>query len=282
MTIGVTGATGQLGRMVIDELKERVNGQKIVGLVRSVEKGANLGVEVRQFNYDNADSKALSGIDTLLLISGNELGCRARQHKNVIEAAVGAGVKRIVYTSLLRADTSTLSLAGEHAQTEEFLKKAGVEFTILRNGWYTENYTGSLNVAVATLSIAGSAAEGRISSAPRADYALAAAVVLTSTGHQGKTYELAGDSSYSLAELAAELSKQVGKNIVYNNMSESDYASLLIKVGVPAGFARAIASWDVSASVGDLFDESHQLSKLIGRPTTTMAQTVKQALSALA
>jgi len=283
MKIGVSGATGQLGRLVVEKLKEKGLAENIVALVRTPQKAADLGVEAREFDYNNPDTlvDALKGVDNLILISGNEIGQRAAQHANVIEAAKKANVRWVVYTSLLHANTSTLSLAGEHLATEVALQASGLSYTILRNGWYTENYTGSVAGAVAAGAFIGSAGEGKISSAARADFAEATAVVVTGEGHQDKTYELAGDDSYTLADLAAEISKQTGKTIPYNDLPETEYAKILKSFGVPEGFADAIASWDVSASKGDLFDESHQLSKLIGKPTTPLAQTVKEALSGL-
>ena len=282
MKTGVTGATGQLGRLVVEKLKEKGLSSSVVALVRNTEKAAELGVEAREFDYNNPVKlvDALQGIEKLILISGNELGKRAEQHANVIEAAKKAGVKWVVYTSLLQADTSSLSLAPEHYATEKALQASGLTYTILRNGWYTENYTGSVGGAIAAGAFIGSAGNGKISSAARADFADAAAAVITGEGHQNKTYELAGDDSYTLADLAAEISKQTGKVIPYNNLPETEYAKILKSFGIPEGFADAIASWDVSASKGDLFDESHQLSKLIGRPTTPMAETVKAALTA--
>ena len=254
----------------------------VVALVRNTEKAAELGVEALEFDYNNPVKliDALQGIEKLILISGNELGKRAEQHANVIEAAKKAGVKWVVYTSLLQADTSSLSLAPEHYATEKALQASGLTYTILRNGWYTENYTGSVGGAIAAGAFIGSAGNGKISSAARTDFADAAVAVITGEGHQNKTYELAGDDSYTLADLAAEISKQTGKIIPYNNLPETEYAKILKSFGIPEGFADAIASWDVSASKGDLFDESHQLSKLIGRPTTPLAESVKAALSA--
>lgn len=280
MKIGVTGATGQLGRIVVSKLKEKIAADNIVALVRSTEKASNLGVEVREADYDKAETlhNALNGIDTLLLISANEIGKRATQHKNIIDAAKKAGVKWIVYTSLLRANTSSLNLAGEHLATESALKESGIPFTLLRNGWYTENYTGSIPGALGGGAFLGSAGDGKISSAARKDYAEAAVVVLTSEGHQGKVYELSGDNAYTMEDLAAEISRQAGKDIPYKNLPESEYAAMLAKYGVPQGFAQAIANWDVSVSKGDVFDDSRQLSKLIGRPTTSMSETVGEAL----
>lgn len=281
MKTGVTGATGQLGRLVVEGLKGKGLSPNVIALVRSPQKASDLGVEVREFDYNNPEQLvgALHGIEKLVLISGNELGQRATQHANVIDAAKKAGVKWIVYTSLLHADTSTLSLAPEHYATEKALQASGLSYTILRNGWYTENYTGSIGGALAGGAFIGSAGNGKISSAARADFAEAAVAVITGEGHLGKVYELAGDQSYTLSELAAEISTQSGKTIPYNNLPELEYVKILKSFGLPEMFADAIAGWDVGASKGDLLDESHLLSKLIGRPTTSLAETVKEALS---
>ena len=280
MKIAVTGATGHLGTFVVEELKKRVSNENIVALVRTPGKASALEVEVRAFDYNQPETMtaALAGVDRLVLISGNEIGQRARQHFNVIEAAGKAGVEWIVYTSLLRADSTTLNLAGEHMTTEEALKASGINYTILRNGWYTENYTGSIGGALAGGAFIGSAGNGKISSAARVDYAEAAAVAITDESHKGKVYELAGDDYYTLADLAAEISNQTGTNIPYRNLTEAEYTKILESFEIPAGFAAAIASWDVSASKDDLFDDSHQLSALIGRPTTPLADSVKAAL----
>lgn len=283
MTIAVTGATGQLGQLVIAKLKQKIASSNIVALVRSPEKAKSLGVTARAADYAQPATleAALSGVETLLLISGNEIGQRAVQHANVIAAAVKNGVKRIVYTSLLHADTSPLNLAPEHFETEKNLKSSGIDYTILRNGWYTENYTGSIGPALANGAFYGSAGEGKIASAAREDFAEAAVVVITQEGHSGKTYELAGDEPYTLAQLAAEVTKQSEKQIPYKNIPEADYAAALKAAGLPEGFAVAIASWDVGASQGGLYEASHQLSALIGRPTTPLSVSVAAALKAL-
>lgn len=269
-----------MGRLVVEKLKGKVNNDTLVALVRSPEKASSLGIEARAFDYTRPDTlaEALKGIDHLLLISSNEVGQRRAQHENVINAAREAGVKWIVYTSLLYADRSSLSLAKEHADTEQLLKESGIPHTILRNGWYTENYTGSIDGALQAEAFIGSAGEGKISSAPREDYAEAAAVVLSEEGHEGKVYELAGDTPYTLKELAAEVSKQTGKEIPYNNLPEGEYAKVLASAGVPEEFAHAIAQWDAGASNNDLFNDERVLSKLIGRPTTPLSSTVKRAL----
>lgn len=280
--IAITGATGQLGRLVVAQLKPRVGADHLLGLVRDPAKAADLGITTRAADYKRPDtlSAALAGVHTLLLISGNEIGQRVPQHRNVIEAAVAAGVQRIVYTSLLHADRSPLSLAPEHVQTEALVRASGLAFTLLRNGWYSENHTGSLGGALAAGALIGSAGTGRISAAPRADYAAAAAQVLSTPGHDGKTYELAGDTAFTLAELAAELSRQTGRHIPYQDLPVPAYAAALQSVGLPEGFAQALAAWDADAAQGALFDDGRQLSALIGRPTTGLAEAVAAALSA--
>jgi len=281
MKIGVTGATGQLGRLVVEKLKQKVAADSVVALVRNPKKAADLGVETRPFDYTQPETlvTSLKGIDKLLLISGNEIGQRLPQHKAVIEAAKQAGVKQITYTSILHADSSPLGLAGEHLGTEVAIKESGLTYTILRNGWYTENYTGSAKGAVGAGAFIGNAGDGKIASAARVDYAEAAAVVLAGEGHENKTYELAGDEAYTLTELAAEISRQTGKIVPYNNLTETQYADILKSFGLPAGLAEMLADSDTGASKGGLFDDSRALSKLIGRPTTPLAIVLAEALA---
>lgn len=281
MTIAISGATGQLGRLVIEKLIAKVPASSVVALARTPAKAASLGVPVREADYNNPASllAALAGVDTLVLISSNEVGKRAAQHRNAIVAAKKAGVQWILYTSLLHADTSAITiLADEHLATESDLKASGVAYTILRNGWYTENYTASIPGALAGGAFLGNAAEGKISSAPRADYAEALVTVLTTEGHKGKVYELAGDSAYTLSDLAAEISRQIGKTIPYKDLTEAEYASVLTGIGLPAPMAHAYAAFDSGAAKDALFDGSRQLSKLIGRPTTPLAVSVTAAL----
>ena len=283
--IAITGATGQLGRLVLQNLLKTVPASQIVAAVRSPEKAADLaalGVQVRQADYAQPATleAAFQGVDKLLLISSSEVGQRATQHAAVIAAAQKAGVKLLAYTSLLRADTSPLALAAEHKETEAMLRASGLPHVLLRNGWYTENYTGSVGAALQSGAVMGSAKDGRIASATRADYAAAAAAVLTKDDQAGQVYELAGDTAYTLTELAAEIARQSGKPVVYKDMPEAEYKAALMQVGLPEGFAALLADSDVGASKGGLFDDGHQLSQLIGRPTTPLADVVKAALVA--
>ena len=281
--IAITGATGQLGQHVIESLLKTVPASQIVAIVRNPAKATALsqqGITVRQADYSDeaAFTTALQGIDKLLLISSSEVGQRAPQHRNVINAAKAAHVKFIAYTSLLHADTSPLGLADEHVATEQMLAESGIAYALLRNGWYTENYLASAPAALEHGVFIGAAGEGKIASATRADYAAAAARVISEDGHAGKTYELAGDAGWTLSQLAAELAKQSGKKVVYQNLSEADFAAALKGVGLPAGLADMLADSDTGASKGGLFDDSHTLSKLIGRPTTSLADSVKDIL----
>lgn len=281
--IAITGATGQLGQHVFANLLNTTAANQLVAVVRNPAKAEALsqkGVVVRQADYGDeaALTKALQGVDKLLIISSSEVGQRAPQHRNIINAAKAAGVKFIAYTSLLHADTSPLGLADEHIATEKMLADSGIPYALLRNGWYTENYLASVPPALEHGVFIGAAGEGKIASATRADYASAAARVITEDGHAGKVYELAGDHGWTLSELAAELTKQSGKNVVYQNLSQADFAAALKSVGLPAGLADMLADSDVGASKGGLFDDSHTLSKLIGRPSTSLAESVKGIL----
>ncbi|MBS6738572.1 MAG: SDR family oxidoreductase [Enterobacteriaceae bacterium] len=281
--IAITGATGQLGALAVEELLKTVKASELVAIVRNPAKAdalAQKGVVVRQADYGDqaALTAALSGVEKLLLVSSSEVGQRAAQHRNVINAAKAAGVKFIAYTSLLHADKSPLGLHVEHVETEKMLADSGIPYALLRNGWYTENYLASAPAALAHGVFIGAAGDGKIASATRADYAAAAARIISTEGHAGKVYELAGDSAWTLSELAAELSKQSGKPVVYQNLSEADFAGALKGVGLPDVFANLLADSDIGASKGGLFDDSHTLSKLIGRPTTPLAESVKGIL----
>jgi NAD(P)H dehydrogenase (quinone) len=283
MSIVVTGATGQLGRHVLEALLERnVASAEIVATGRATEKLADFaerGVQVRAMDYADAESvaAALKGAKRVLLISGSEVGQRVDQHRIVIEAAKAEGVELIAYTSIANADTTGMKLAAEHQATEEALRESGVPFVLLRNGWYLENYTEQLPGTLAQGAIAGSAGDGRVSGATRLDYAHAAAAVLVAHGQAGQVYELGGDEAFTMADLAAEITAATGKDIAYNDLPAEDYVGLLTSVGVPAAFADILADSDLGIARGDLLVSSGDLSKLIGRPTTSLAEAVRSA-----
>lgn len=281
--IAVTGATGQLGRLVIEQLKARAPAESLVALVRDPAKAADLGVEARAADYDKPETlaAALKGVDVLLLISSDAVGQRVSQHRNVIEAAKAAGVKRIAYTSILRADDTPIGLGVEHRATEAMIRESGLAYTLLRNGWYLENYAGAIAGALQAGAFVGSAGQGRISAAARADYAAAAAVVLTGEGHEGETYELAGDEAFTMAELAAETSRQTGRDLPYNNLPEEAYAEVLRSIGLPPPVAAMLAQSDVGVAQDALFNADGRLSRLIGRPTTPWTAFVAGVLEPL-
>lgn len=281
--IVVTGASGQLGRLVIEALLKKLPPSEIVAAVRNPDKIKDLGargIQVRHADYDQPETlaKAIRQGEKLLMISASEVGRRAPQHRRLIDAAKNAGASFIAYTSLLHADTSPLPLAAEHKETEAMLKSSGIPFALLRNGWYTENYIAGIPPALQYGVLLGSAEEGRIASAARADYAEAAAAVITSDNQASKVYELAGDTSYTLTEFAAEISRQSGKPVTYKNLPEAEYKATLIRAGLPEAVATLVSESDVGASKGGLFDDSRQLSTLIGHPTTPLAPLVKAAI----
>ncbi|BDU70185.1 NAD(P)-dependent oxidoreductase [Geothrix oryzae] len=281
--IVVTGATGQLGRLVLASLLKQVPAAQLVAAVRSPEKAQDLaaqGIQVRKADYDRPDTlvEAFRGAGKVLLISSNEIGQRFAQHRAAVDAARKAGVPLLAYTSLLRADTSPLPLALEHRETEAYLKASGLPFVLLRNGWYTENYAASIPSALQHGAFLGSAGEGKIASAARADYAEAAAAVLLRDGQAGQVHELAGDTAYTLRELTAELSRQSGKAVAYQNLPEAEFKAILLGAGLPEAIASLLAESDTGAAKGGLFDDSRTLRRLIGRPTTPMADTVGAAL----
>ncbi|OOF36659.1 SDR family oxidoreductase [Rodentibacter heidelbergensis] len=281
-TIAITGATGQFGAIALDLLKAK--NANVIALVRNPAKISD--VEARKFDYSKTEGQveALKGVETLILVPSNELGQRFIQHNNVIQSAKKAGVKHFVLVSFINIDKANniRSLSPEYVETEAALKASGMAYTILRNGWYTENYTGSIPAALANNAFYGSAKNGKISSALRAELAEAAVNVALGEGHENKTYELAGSTSWTLSDLAAEISKQTGKDISYADLTAEDYAAALVQAGLDSDFAGLIAQWDVDASNGALFSEDKTLEKLLGRPTAGLDVAVKQALSAAA
>ncbi len=282
----VTGATGQLGRLTIDALLRTVPADRIVAVVRTPAKAADLaarGVIVREGDYDRPETltSAFAGVERLLLISSSEVGRRIAQHRAAIDAAAAAGVSLIAYTSVLHANDSTLGLATEHRATEALLRDGTVPFVLLRNGWYHENYLAGLAPAIEYGALLGSARDGRIASASRADYADAAAAALTAADPAGQVYELAGDDAFTLTELAATIAQAAGKPVAYRDLPEADYAAVLEGAGLPAPLASMIADSSARAADGALFDDGRDLSALIGRPTTPIAVSVREAVAPL-
>lgn len=279
MSFIITGATGHLGRLVVESLLARgTKPADILATGRSVEKLADLaarGVRTAAFDFDAPAADILKKGDVLLLVSASEPGKRAKQHANVIDAARKAGVARIVYTSILGAGSTSNVLAPEHVTTEGLLRDSGIPFTFMRNGWYTENYTSSFEAARASGTIVGSARDGRVSSAPRSDYAEAAARVLAESGHEGKVYELGGDAAWSMPELAAAFGKALGRAVTYKDLSTAEHAAALQGFGLDEGTAGFYAELDKSIAAGELVTTSGDLSRLLGRPTTSLAETVK-------
>jgi NAD(P)H dehydrogenase (quinone) len=285
MTIVVTGATGQLGRLAVESLLTRgVAAADIVATGRDTAKLADLaerGVAVKQADYTDAASlkEAFAGAQKVLLVSSSEMGQRVPQHRNAVDAAKEAGVALLVYTSAPKADDTELQLAAEHKATEEYIRASGVPFVFLRNSWYIENWTGQLATQLEHGALLGSAGEGRVSGATRRDYAEAAAAVVAGEGHDNKVYELGGDVAFTLAEYAAEVSKQSGKAVVYTDLPVEAYTETLIGFGLPAPVAAIIADSDAGIVRGDLLSDSGDLSRLIGRPTTPLASAIADALA---
>ncbi|MEC3980913.1 SDR family oxidoreductase [Amycolatopsis sp. H20-H5] len=281
--IVVTGATGQLGRLVVEGLLKKVPAAEIAVAVRTPEKAADLaarGVQVRtaDFNRPEGLAAAFTGADKLLLISGSEVGKRVAQHTAAIAAAKEAGVGHLVYTSILHADTSTLGLAPEHLATERAILDSGLPFTLLRNGWYTENYASAIAQAAEHGSFAGSAGGGEVASASRADYADAAVEVLTGHGHEGQVYELSGDVAWNYETLAAELTRLTGKEVAYRNLSAEQHHEFLVGAGLPAEFAAALVSYDQGIAYGQLDATPGTLRALLGHPATPLAETAAAVL----
>ncbi len=280
----VTAATGKLGHHVIKHLLHRVPASQIVAGVRNRQKAKELadkGIELRELDYSKPSTiaEAMMGVDKVLLISGNE-GERVAGHKAVIEAAKKAGVKLLVYTSALHADTGKTLIHADHKATEALIRESGVPFVFLRNGWYTENYTDNVGPALQHGAMFGATKDAKFSPAPREEYAEAAAIVLTAEGHLGKTYELAGDTPISMSEIAAEVSRAAGKPVTYNDLPQAEYNAMLEKVGLPAGLAALLADSDVGIARGELASTSGDLARLLGRPTTPPATTLASAVRA--
>lgn len=282
MTVAVTGASGQLGRLVVESLL-RAGVTPIVAIVRDPQRVADLaerGVQVRAASYDDAEALdcALAGVDRVLLVSGNEFGARVAQHTNVIRAAERAGVRLLAYTSIPLGADSPLILAQEHVGTEAVLAESTVPHAILRNSWYWENYLGGLAHTVETGVLHGAAGAGRVSGAARADYAEVAAKVLTTEGHEGQVYELGGDEHLTYAELAQVISQAAGKPVRYENLTEAQYLAALVQAGMPEEQAKVIADADSGIAAGGLDVTSGHLQKLLGRSSTPALEVFRAAL----
>ncbi len=285
MSIVVTGATGHLGRLAVEALLERgVPAADVVATGRRTEGLADLaerGVVVRTADYDDEASlkEALAGADRLLLVSGSEVGQRVRQHGNAVAAARAAGVGFIAYTSIAHADTSTLLLAEEHRATEQLLAEAGVPHALLRNSWYTENYTAQLPVYLEH-GIAGAAGDGAVSAATRADYAAAAAAVVATDGHAGAVYELGGEP-FTMTELAQVVSAATGRTVTYTDLPVEQYQQVLVAADLPEPVAAVLADGDRGVAAGELLVEGDDLARLLGRAPTSLADAVAAAVTAL-
>jgi NAD(P)H dehydrogenase (quinone) len=280
MTTVVTGASGHLGRLVIAELLAAgAAPSAVIAGARRPESVEDLGVPTVELDYTRQETleKAFAGVDQVMLISSSEVGKRLPQHRAVIEAAVAAGVTRIVYTSAPHADTSDLVIVPEHRATEELLRAGGLAWTILRNNWYTENYLGSIEGARATGVLLGAAGDGRVASASRADYAAGAAAVLLGSGHEGMVYELSGDHAWDFPELAAAIGEVLGREVVYRDLPAAEYVAALVGAGVPEGGARFAAALDEGIGAGLLADATADLRTLIGRPTTPLVEALRAA-----
>jgi len=281
MTIVVTGATGHLGRHAVESLLNRgVPAEQIVAMGRSVEKIQDLadrGVVVKRASYDEPESlrEAFAGADKLLFVSASEPGNRLQQHLNVVAAAKEAGVSKVVYTSAPHADTSDMIIAQDHAATERALTESGVPSVFVRNSWYLENYDlkGALEHG-----LFGAAGEGKISIATRAEFAEAAAAAIAADGIDQQVYELGGEG-VTLSELAAEVSRQSGREVAYTDLGPEKYLEFLVGVGVPEGFAAVLADSDRAAANGALHTGTEDLEKLLGRPATPLAESVRAALA---
>ena len=286
MTIVVTGATGHLGRLVVESLLARgVPADQVVATGRNVSKIADLadrGISTARSDYDDVESlrQVFAGADKVLFVSGSEVGRRVTQHANVIQAAKEAGVGLLAYTSIANADRTTMQMAAEHQATEQALAESGVPYALLRNSWYIENYTAQLPTYLEYGAVLGSADEGRVSGATRADYAEAAAAVLTAEDQAGKVYELGGDDAFTMGELADAVARASGRPVTYQDLPVDEYTQVLVKAGLPEPYAAALADADRGLAQGDLLVTSGDLSRLIGRPTTPMPDAVQAAVNA--
>lgn len=287
MTIAITAASGHLGRLVVEDLLERgVPAEQIRAVVRTPEKVQDLadrGVQVVHGDYADAAglAEALRGADKWVFISSSGPDeDRLSNHLTALKAAGQAGVGHVIYTSIPKAGTNPIGFSWVHKDTEAAIKESGLPYTFLRNNWYWENLTATLPASVEHGAIIGSVGDGLTAYASRADYAAAAAAVVTGEGHEGKVYELTGDKAYSRAEIAAEVSRQAGKEVAAVNLDPEEYRKTLDGFGLPEFLSKGLADADAKIAEGALADVTDTLSTLIGRPTTTVAEAVTDALKA--
>lgn len=281
----ITGATGQLGRLVLDRLLAAVPAAEVAAVVRNPAKAEDLaarGVNVRVASYD--DPIALMDVfeqdDKVLLISGSEVGHRIAQHRAVVHAARAARVAHFAYTGALGGPLADFRLADEHRATEAAILESGLVYTMLRNGWYHENYTARLPRILASGTIVTNAGMGRVGTAARADYAEAAAAVLTGEGHENKAYELNGDTAWSFPEFAAMVSERSGREVTAVDVPAEEHVKIMVEAGVPVSVAEAMADVDEAIRRGLLAGRGEDLAQLIGRPTVPMAVAVAEAVEA--
>lgn len=280
MSYVVTGATGQLGRLVVESLLARGAGPaEVVATGRSVDTLADLaerGVRVERLDFDAVPESVdwVGEGDVVLLVSGSEVGRRVPQHTAVVELARRSGAARLVYTSAPAADDTALVLAPEHAATEQVIRESGLPFTILRNGWYTENYVPAFERARETGVVAGNTGEGRVASAPRADFAEAAAVVLATDGHEGATYELSGDTAWTFDELAATFAEVLGRDVTYERLTPEQHRQALLDAGLDEGTAGFVVALDQNIADGLVAVTDGDLARILGRSTVPLSETV--------
>jgi NAD(P)H dehydrogenase (quinone) len=281
MPIVVTATSGHLGRLIVTDLLDRgIPATDIVAGARKPEAIADLadaGVRTTRIDYDDPATieAAISTGDTFVLISGAFTPDRNRQHADAVAAATRAGAGHIVYTSGLRASESPSPIAASHAPTEDAVRASGLPFTILRNGWYTENYAANIPTARETGVLLASVSEGRVASASRRDFASAVGAVVTSEGHLGQTYELSGDVAWTYDDLAAALSEVLGRDVVHKPVSSAEHLEILKDAGVPEQFAEMGVAVDGAIAAGAFAYQNGDLARLLGRPTTPLVDGLR-------
>lgn len=284
----ITGATGQLGGIVVENLLEKVPARQIAVLVRDENKAADLkakGVEVRVGSYHDAASlaNAMSGIDKVLLISSNDFNNRLGQHKNVIDAAKNAGVKHILYTgvTMKNINESPLKpLLADHYQTEDYIEESGLTYTFLQNSLYFEVIPLFVGANVLETGIFFPASDGKVAFAARQDLGETTATILATEGHENKTYNLTGATAYSFADVAASLSEFTGKAVSYTSPEPVAFEAMLKQFGLPEGIVLMSVLFAAGIQNGDFDLPSPTLEQLLGRKTTNLKTFLKATYSA--